>query len=243
MGEAPRDARHRAGDCGSAAPAANYGTSVTRTPLPGGLTRARGLLPEADRHTGEVLNPERVLIVCTGNVCRSPYIERRLAFLTGSAMQFVSAGVQAVVGSAMSPGSARQLQERGGEPMGFEARQLTSDMIDDADLVLCATRDHRRQVVQLDPRGLSKTFALADFSDLVGQVPDGPLEAGPMDRPDEGRLTRLARAAARERGTVNARPDTEAAIVDPIGQPDAVYAQMADQVEALLPAVLAGLNR
>src|SRR5919107_4507115 len=84
-----------------------------------------------------------VLLVCTGNICRSALAERLgRAYLDevlgpdAGTVQLVSAGVQAVVGSAMHPDSALVLRGLGGGPEGVVARQLVDDMAIDADLTL-----------------------------------------------------------------------------------------------------------
>lgn len=185
-----------------------------------------------------------VLILCTGNVCRSPYIERRLAHeLAGGAVSLASAGTHAVVGAPIDPRSAAELERNGGTREGFEARQATPEIIDGSDLVLCATREHRAAVVRMAPRALKKAFALTDFADLVSRVPSGPLPVGPFDDADSSLLTRLVRAAASERGSIQPRSDEAAAITDPIGQSSEVFARMADEVEAVLPPVIEALRR
>ncbi|GMA87571.1 hypothetical protein GCM10025868_28210 [Angustibacter aerolatus] len=59
--------------------------------------------------------PARVLVVCTGNVCRSPLVERLLRQRLGTdAVDVSSAGTQALVGEPMTdpaaaePGRARR---------------------------------------------------------------------------------------------------------------------------------------
>lgn len=189
-------------------------------------------------------HPGQVLIVCTGNICRSPYIERRLAYeLGGAAPILSSAGTRAIAGSAMHPISVSQLAAAGGDPDGFRARQLTPQIIDSADLVLCAARTHRTEVVRMVPRALGKTFALTDFADLVAHVPDGPLPVDPFSDPADAALTRLVRAAPRERESVHPRTDHAAAITDPIGRPEAAFARMAKEVEAVLPPLVRALRR
>jgi protein-tyrosine phosphatase len=81
-----------------------------------------------------------LLFVCTGNICRSPPAERLTRAYAEhhglSAMTASSAGIRAVVGYGMEPTAARVLIELGGDPRGFRARQLSTAMVDEADLVL-----------------------------------------------------------------------------------------------------------
>ncbi|WP_392424035.1 low molecular weight phosphatase family protein [Barrientosiimonas humi] len=183
-----------------------------------------------------------VLVVCTGNVCRSPYIERRLAAELGETVDVTSAGTRALVGSPIEPGSGKLLGELGISADDFEARQLTADMVSQADVVLTATRQHRGAVVKLAPQGLLRTFALADFADLVDLLPGGTARPGFLDEPDDSTVTRVVRAALRQRGKTQPRTDEQAEVVDPIGQSAAVFAEMGRQIEQVLPPVVRALR-
>jgi low molecular weight protein-tyrosine phosphatase len=182
-----------------------------------------------------------VLLVCTGNICRSALAERLgRAYLDealdedAGIVHLVSAGVQAVVGSTMHPDSALVLRGLGGDPEGFVARQLADDMAIDADLTLTMTRQHRRDVLRGAPRALSRTFTLREAADLVELVGED------ADVPGDG-LAERARtlvtelAAARSRRQSSADDD----IRDPIGQPAEVHAEVGDAVAGALIPVLA----
>ncbi len=182
-----------------------------------------------------------MLLVCTGNICRSALAERLgRAYLDealdedAGIVHLVSAGVQAVVGSAMHPDSALVLRGLGGDPEGFVARQLVDDMAIDADLTLTMTRQHRRDVLRGAPRALSRTFTLREAADLVELVGED------ADVPGDG-LAERARtlvtelAAARSRRQSSADDD----IRDPIGQPAEVHAEVGDAVAGALIPVLA----
>ena len=82
-----------------------------------------------------------VLVVCVGNVCRSPLAERLLQFrldeLLGASrdhVQVTSAGVLALSGSGMDPTAAQELQRLGGDSEGFAAQQFTAQQVEGADL-------------------------------------------------------------------------------------------------------------
>ncbi|MGY1594300.1 hypothetical protein ACI79D_20175 [Geodermatophilus sp. SYSU D00708] len=182
-----------------------------------------------------------VLLVCTGNICRSALAERLgRAYLDDAlgedagTVQLVSAGVQAVVGSAMHPDSALVLRGLGGEPEGFVARQLLDDMAIDADLTLTMTRQHRRDVLRGAPRALARTFTLREAAGLVELVGED------VDIPGEGHAQRARNlvkelAAARSHRQSSADDD----IRDPIGHPAEVHAEVGDAVAAALVPVLA----
>ncbi len=185
----------------------------------------------------------RVLVVCTGNVARSPYLERRLRQLLGEAgrtTEVDSAGTGALVGSDMDPESAALLGLRGGDASGFVARRLTADIVAGADLVLCAAREHRAAVVTLVPRALNRTFTLGDLADLArgGQL---AVAADELAATGQSRPAAVAAAAASLRGTVPPRSATDSDVVDPYRRGRGVYEQMARQIEADLAPVAAAL--
>ena len=181
-----------------------------------------------------------VLLVCTGNICRSALAERLgRAYLDdvlgddASAIRLVSAGTQAVVGSRMHPDSALVLRGFGGDPDGFAAQQLVDGLIMDADLVLAMTRGHRRDALTLAPRALARTFTLREAADLIGMLGDG----SPL--PGEG-LAERARALVKEMATARSRRESgpEDDVADPIGKPLEAHQEAGDAIaQALLPVL------
>ena len=108
-----------------------------------------------------------VLAVCIGNVCRSPVAERLLGDRLGAGFEVSSAGVRAVVGSGVHPDSLAELERLGGVGDGFAARQLQAPMLREADLVLTATVDLRRVVLEEEPPVLRRTFTWREFGLLM----------------------------------------------------------------------------
>ena len=183
----------------------------------------------------------RVLVVCTGNVCRSPFVERVLAHRMGEGglpaerrVQVSSAGTAALVGEPMDPRCAAQVSAAGGVADGFAARQLTAAMVAGADLVLTATRAHRAVVVQLHPRALAYTFAVRDFAMLVAELPAA------VDRPGApaNRAAGLAARAAARRGLSPPLAAADADVVDPFARPDPVVLRMVRQLDDALPPIV-----
>lgn len=192
-----------------------------------------------------------VLIVCTGNVYRSPMVERlavaRLTRLateagaSGSTASVSSAGVRAWVGEPMDPHAATVLAERGADPTGFRSRPVTSAMVERADLVLCATRMHRAEVVALAPRAVRRAFTLREFARLTETVEQERIDATVAElaaRDQRGRLRAAGRAlvvaSAAVRGVAPpATPDNDD-LVDPLGCSLDAFRTCADVIEGAL---------
>src|SRR3954463_14446478 len=133
---------------------------------------------------GRVAHPAfTLLLVCTGNICRSALAERLgRAYLAqgmgedASQGRIVSAGTRAVVGSEMHPDSALVLQGLGAEAGDFRARQFVDGVATDADLVLTMTRAHRQHVLERAPRVLARTFTVREAADLLARLDEKPFE-------------------------------------------------------------------
>ena len=189
-----------------------------------------------------------MLLVCTGNICRSAFAERLgRAYLDdrlgedARLVQLTSAGVGAVVGSAMHPDSALVLQGYGGDATGFTARQLREGMAIDADLTLTMTRAHRRRVLELAPRALSRTFTLREAASLTELLEEN-VELPGDALVDRARVFVGKMNAARSRRQTDATDD----IRDPIGLPVEVQEEVGAAIaEALIPLLvrIAALNR
>lgn len=116
--------------------------------------------------------PFRVLFVCTGNICRSAYADvvARGRHLPG--LEFASAGTYAMVGSPMDPPMAAQVRGRG-DVEAHRARQLTRDLMAEADLVLAMASEHRRYILDEWPALGRKVFVIGQAARELGRAPDG----------------------------------------------------------------------
>lgn len=150
-----------------------------------------------------------------------------------------SAGTGALSGWPMDPRAAAQLRSHGADPDGFLARQLTLEMVADADLVLTATRAHRAAVASMHPPALRYGFTLADFSDLASGLAGSEVPPLPDGRSWVGHVARLA---ADRRGIFPPRSAEETDLVDPHLREDQVFAAMAQQVIEALPPVVSLLT-
>jgi len=115
---------------------------------------------------------DRVLVVCVGNICRSPMAEGMLRARLGSqlGLEVSSAGIAALVGQPAHPTAVELLRERGIDISGHRARQLTPELLASPDLVLVMELAHERGVLDLAPQARGKVHRIGKFGGF--DVPD-----------------------------------------------------------------------
>ncbi|AKC86807.1 low molecular weight protein-tyrosine-phosphatase [Pseudoxanthomonas suwonensis] len=108
---------------------------------------------------------KKLLLVCIGNICRSPTAEilmrHRLQGRPG--VEVASAGLQALVGRPIDPTAAGLLREAGHDPDGHQARQASSSVLAAADLILVMEQAHLSRIVREVPQVSGKTFLLGKW--------------------------------------------------------------------------------
>ncbi len=91
-----------------------------------------------------------ILVVCTGNICRSPMAEgmlkKKLPKRLAGQVAISSAGTHALHGNRAQPHAIEVMQGFGIDIDGHRARQLSSALIRSSDLVLVMEKYHLRWV-------------------------------------------------------------------------------------------------
>ena len=110
-------------------------------------------------------NPlKKVLVVCTGNTCRSPmaegWLNRKLA---GKGWLAESAGVAAWGGGRASPEAVDVMREIGIDISGHRTHALSRELVDGAHIILAMTEGHRREIVRKFPDVVHNTFLVRGF--------------------------------------------------------------------------------
>ena len=116
----------------------------------------------------EQTRTKRILLVCTGNICRSPLaaalLDRALAQRGIDGIEVGSAGTGAWDGAP--EGAYLVGLERGLDLSAHRARLLTRELVEDADLILTMARHHRARVDELG--GESHVFVLGEYAGREG---------------------------------------------------------------------------
>lgn len=118
----------------------------------------------------EETKTKQILLVCTGNICRSPLaaalLERALSGRGIEGLHVSSAGTGAWEGAPVSEGAYLVGLERGLDLSGHRARLLTRELVDEADLILTMARHHRARVDELGGEG--RVFVLGEYAGRDG---------------------------------------------------------------------------
>lgn len=105
---------------------------------------------------------KRILILCIGNICRSPMAEGLLKqALPG--YEVSSAGLGALIGQPADPHAIVLMQQQGIDISAHRARQVESWMVAAADLVLVMDMEQKDHMVMQYPLYRGKTFRLGEI--------------------------------------------------------------------------------
>jgi protein-tyrosine-phosphatase len=196
-----------------------------------------------------------ILLVCTGNICRSPMAEalfsNKVLARYPHLFPFVdisSAGTSAVEGGPATQAAVQVMDLWGVDLDYHQAEQLTLRALAEADLIVVMSREHLLSVERMDPQALSRAFTLnylAAQKDRVLEVVGGSVPIGELELAQ--RAQRVLEALSAERGDArlsgkrSREPEFESRafdIMDPMGGNLEVYLMVAEEIDNALDALM-----
>lgn len=176
----------------------------------------------------------QLLVVCEGNICRSPLAAVLLESLAVDVpdISVSSAGLRAVVGSGMDRQAAEEAARFSLDSSSHVARRLTESMIQESAVILTMSVEQRTRVVQLAPLAMRRTFTLKEFAIVAQNAPDQK-GSGAAHLRAIAKWGDLARASHKNH---------DLDIDDPYRREDSVHRRVADEIRMASELVAARIN-
>lgn len=185
----------------------------------------------------------RILVVCTGNLCRSPLAESLLRERLGSlppqagAVVVTSAGTRAPAGSPADPPAIAAGASIGVDLRAHRATRLRAADVEAADLVIGLAREHRSAVAALAPTAARRAFTLVELARALHAAADGAPE------PATRSIRQAVDAAVAVRGMLPAARPSALDVADPYRRSAAVHRRTAVEIAGLVDGIEASLRR
>jgi low molecular weight protein-tyrosine phosphatase len=172
-----------------------------------------------------------ILLVCTGNICRSPmaegFVGRMLRLRGVQRVHVESSGVAGREGTPSTREAIEAVGEYGLDISGHRARRLTMGMVQSADLIVGMAAEHREAAERLAQQAGSRAFTLKELVALLELADREPA----MGSPDEQLLAAVQAAEAeRGRGRLDLMDED---VADPLGLGIESYRAVAWELEDL----------
>lgn len=134
-------------------------------------------------------NVNSILFICTGNSCRSVMAEglmrKRLYEIGKNDIAVASAGTMAMKGLPPTDETVKVMREADVDVSESRTKNVTSDMIKNADLILAMEPMHKDSVLKHVPQASSKTFLLKAYGNESKLLPKGYSVQDPIGKPLE----------------------------------------------------------
>ncbi|HZB81340.1 MAG TPA: hypothetical protein VE288_00645 [Rubrobacteraceae bacterium] len=134
-------------------------------------------LDEGETRAG-LANMKTLLFICTANICRSPMAEaifNALAEERGLAWRAASAGVMALIDEEIALNARAALEEVGIYAKGHRGRQVSEEMLKEADLVLTMGPRHSATLHKRFGELPDKVYTLPEYATGISSeegIPD-----------------------------------------------------------------------
>ena len=113
----------------------------------------------------------KIMFICTGNICRSAMAEYILKDRVQKEeklkdiVEVFSCGVYAEEGDKPTYSAIEVMKENGIDMTNHKATNIRNSPIEEMDLILCATRTHKNEVLYLYPNLSNKVYTMKEYVD------------------------------------------------------------------------------
>lgn len=109
---------------------------------------------------------QKIMFVCTGNICRSAMAEKLLEKKVKENnldIEVYSCGTYAENGDYSTLEAIEVMNEYGVDMKTHRATNIRKSNIEQMDLILCATRNHKNMVLNLYPKLEGKVYTMKEY--------------------------------------------------------------------------------
>lgn len=181
-----------------------------------------------------------ILFVCTGNICRSATALQMLDHkVTNPRVTLNSAGTYALNNADMPPQAKQILDEYRIKTTTHRSKQLTKEQLENSQLVLTATADHKSDVVKTLVKANRYTYTLLEFADLIDFIND-PGESDFEIETTPTTLEEKLHLISTARGYINSNKDRD--IPDPFTKDITDYRHVGDLINTATDTIAKWVN-
>lgn len=111
--------------------------------------------------------PQKILFVCTGNICRSPMAEgllKKMAHDNQWVLEAQSAGLAAFNGVPATQEAIEACQEKGIDISTHQSQPLSKALVLESTLILTMTDKQKESILRKMPQLADKVSLLSDFA-------------------------------------------------------------------------------
>ncbi len=187
-------------------------------------------MTEPGRRSNGSPAPLRVLFVCTANISRSPYAERRARqVLDGWNVEITSAGIPGYPGRGMDEEMAKLLLARGADAAGHVSRVVNDEIFEGSDLVLTFEFGHHMKLLDAHPEHRHKIVGIGQLATAVRRLEESGERLPAVDDVED-----LAEVVRKNAGANSMTYDVD----DPYRRGTKVAIACADEIDRHLDRIL-----